>query len=283
MHLELPSRRIDLTGGALTVGVVPVRGVTQPADHLAGATDALVGAAEALVASGADAVDLGCDDPAAGGVATGVADTGWLGEIIGALGERVNVPVGVEVAEPSMVDACSLAGAAWVADPSGAYSPDYLAACAEAGVAVRVIRCPSVLDTSSVGRRDYSATDGFVDAAQRWFRKIAATATLAGVSPGALMVDPCSGPTVPDANVLRLVAAAPQLSGLGHVVALSPDALGETRSGEAPHDGSCTAPSPALLAGMAVGVALGCRVIRSGHVRSARRVFAVMDAVAERR
>lgn len=283
MHFELPSRRLDLTGRALTVGVISVSDATAVAGESARARHELVALAAALADDGADALDLGCDVPTSGGLHTGVGDSGWLAGLIEAVGARVDIPVGVETPEPSMVSVCRRAGAAWVADPSGTYGPDYLAACAEAGVAVRVTRCRADLRTNSVGQMSGPPGDGWIDACETWFGDIAAGATRAGVPPEAVMLDPSSGATLPGRVALRLVAATPRFSALGHVVAVSPDGHGETRRDLAAPSGSCPTSTPTVMASVAVGVALGCRVVRSAHVRSARRVSTVMDAIGEHR
>ena len=241
MVLRLGPRAYDLSTRALVVGVVPA-GAGSP-----GRLARLVDRAAALAGQGADVVEVAAAEAvAADRVAAAVA----------AVAARVEVPVAVRTGRASVAAAAFAAGAGLGDDPTGFADEGYLAAAARAGAAV-------------VAAHPGPAGPGAVGEVAAFLSERAARAGAAGVERERIVVDPGLELGKPPGQALALLGASGALAGLGYPLALSVD--GGPVAGEGPGAG---------LAAAALGVALGCRLVRTADVAGARQVCDTLAAVA---
>jgi dihydropteroate synthase len=160
-----------------------------------------------------------------------------------------------------------------VNDISGFADPDYLAVCAAAGasvVATHIRLQPRVPDPDPV------YPDGVEAAVRTFLADRGARAVAAGIPPARVMVDAGLDLGKTEPQSLRLLRASDELVALGFPVFLSASNkrfLGDLCGTEV------TDRRDATNAAHALGVALGCRVLRAHDVRGARRTADVLAAV----
>jgi dihydropteroate synthase len=274
MHLELGVHRFDISTTAVVVGILN----RTPDSFFDQGTyfgfDEFLRKAEGLVADGADMLDVG-------GVKAGPGpDVGEQEELdrvvpaIEALHARFDLPLSIDTWRASVARASFDAGAVVGNDISGFADPDYLAVCSEAGasvVATHIRLRPRVPDPNP-------QYDDVVTAVCEFLRDRARQAEGAGIPRARIMLDVGLdlGKTEPDS--LTLLRASDRLVALGYPVYLSASNkrfLGHLLGTE------ITDRADATNAAHALGVALGCRILRAHDVRAARRVAHVIGRILE--
>jgi dihydropteroate synthase len=234
--------------------------------------DAFLRKAEQLVTDGADFLDVG-------GVKAGPGDEVTEGEeldrvvpAVEALRARFDVPLSVDTWRASVVGACFAAGAVVGNDISGFADPDYLAVCAAAGasvVATHIRLAPRVPDPEPV-------YDDVVATVCAFLADRAAAARAAGIPPERIMVDAGLDLGKTEPQSLILLRHSDRLAELGYPVFLS---ASNKRFLWKLLDVDVDRAAPGTVAAHALGVGLGCRVLRCHDVRAGRRVADVMAAV----
>jgi dihydropteroate synthase len=229
-------------------------------------------------------VDEGADFLDVGGVKAGpgdfVSEDEELERVIPAveaLRRRFALPLSVDTWRASVARAAFAAGASVGNDISGFADPDYLRVAAEAGasvVATHIRLAPRVADP------DPTYPEGVVEAVRSFLADRAAQAESAGIAPERIMVDAGLDLGKTEAQSLELLRASDSLASLGYPVFLSASNkrfLWTLLGVDVDHARQGT------HAAHAVGILLGCRVLRAHDVRGARRVATTMAAVLEQR
>ena len=274
--LALGPHRFDIRTRALVMGIL---NRTPDSFYDQGAYwdfDAFLARAEGLVSDGADLLDIG-------GVKAGpgpeVGEDEELERVIPAVeavAQRFDVPISVDTWRASVARAAYAAGAVVGNDISGFADPDYLPAAAEAGasvVATHIRLGPRIPDPEPVyDDVEQAVNDFLLERGQR--------AEAAGIPRERIMLDAGLDLGKSEPQSLTLLRASASLVALGYPVFLSASnkrflgALVGTEVGDR---------REATAAAHALGVKLGCRVLRAHDVRGARRVADVLSAVLEAR
>ncbi len=195
---------------------------------------------------------------------------------VAALVDRFDLPVSVDTFRAAVAREAYAAGAVLGNDISGFADPGFLPAAAEAGasvVATHVRLAPRVPDPEPV-YDDVSAE------VCRFLADRAARAVAAGIPAERVMVDAGLDLGKTPAQSTLLLRHSHDLVDLGFCVFLSASNkrfLGDLVGTEV-HDRR-----EASLAAHALGIALGCRILRAHDVRGSRRVADVMAAILESR
>jgi dihydropteroate synthase len=258
--LELgASARYDITYRALVMGILnrTPDSFYDRGDYFD--FDAFLAKADTLVAQGADFLDVGGVKAGPGPEVSTDEELERSVPAVEALVERFGVPVSIDTWNPVVLEAALTAGAVVGNDISGFAHPDYLPICAKYGasvVATHIRLGPRVPDPEPV------YVDVLADV-RRVLAEKASDALRAGIP-----------------QSLALLRSSDQLAALGFPSFLSASNkrfLGELVGTEVSdrHD--------ATLAAHALGVALGCRILRSHDVAGSRRVADTMAAVLEAR
>jgi dihydropteroate synthase len=207
--------------------------------------DDLVAGAAALVAQGADLL----------AVRAGEAEQAIpaLVDVVGDVRRRFGLPLVVETSRAAVAAAGYRAGAAAGADRSGLLGADLVAATARAGATLVV------------------AADGSPERVCERLVEGARRAEAAGIPPERIVLDPAVDRAGSRREAGILMGEIRRLAALGYPVALSPYLTGDDD------------PLLATVAAASLGVAWGCRVVRTTQVRAVRRVRDVLAAVLEAR
>jgi dihydropteroate synthase len=274
VHLALGPRTYDLTTRALVMGIL---NRTPDSFYDRGAywdMDAFYRRAERLVADGADLLDVGGVKAGPGAEVGEAEETDRVVPAIAALHDRFDVPLSVDTWRASVARASYAAGAVMGNDISGFADPGYLPAAAEAGAAVvatHIRLAPRVRDP------DPRYADVVADVAAFLVERIR-RARAAGLGDDRIVVDAGLdlGKTTPQSALL--LAGSGRLAALGVPLLLSASnkgflgALFDLPVGER---------REASVAAHALGVSLGCRVLRVHDVAGTRRVVDTLAAVME--
>lgn len=276
MLLELGPHRLDVTFRAVVVGIL---NRTPDSFYDAGryfGLDAFLAQAETLVSDGADVLDVG-------GVKAGPGPEVSLDEeldrvvpAIAALHERFTVPLSCDTWKSEVAVAAYEAGAVIGNDISGFADPEYLPAAARAGASV-------VATHIRLGPRIPDPEPRYSDVVTEVCHFLAdrgAQAEAAGIPPSRIMVDAGLDLGKTEAQSLELLRRSDRLVSVGYPVYLSASNkrfLGALLGTEVSDRREATHAAHAL------GVGLGCRVLRAHDVRGARRVSDVMAAILEAR
>jgi dihydropteroate synthase len=238
------------------------------------ALDALYARVEQLVAQGADIVDIG-------GVKAGPGPEVGLEEelervvpAIASVAARFDVPVSVDTWRAAVAAAGYDAGAVMGNDISGFADPAYLPAAAAAGAAVvatHIRLSPRVPDPDPRYDDVLSTVADFL--AERGRRALAA-----GIPADQVVVDAGLDLGKTAEQSLALLRGSATLSSLGYPLLLS--ASNKTFLGRI-LDREVHQREEATLASTAMGVALGCRIVRVHDVARARQVVDALAAVLE--
>lgn len=272
VHLVLGNRRYDLGTRALVMGIVN-RTPDSFFDH--GATyalDALLVRATSLVADGADLIDIGGVKAGPGPDVTEAEELDRVIPAIEALRSRVDIPISVDTWRASVARAAYAAGAVLGNDISGFADPDYLTAAAEAGAAVvatHIRLAPRVRDPQPV-------YDDVLEAVRAFLADRAARAVAAGITPDRVILDAGLDLGKTADQSLTLLRGSRALARLGHPLLLSASNktfLGALLDLDIDHRGD------ASLAAAAIGVSLGCRIVRVHDVARTRLVCDSLAAV----
>jgi dihydropteroate synthase len=276
VFVALGPHRFDVTHRALVMGIL---NRTPDSFFDRGATwrwDDFLTAADRLVAEGADFLDVGGIKAGPGPEVTEAEELDRVVPAVEALVARFDLPVSVDTWRASVARDAYAAGAVVGNDISGFADPGFLPTAAAAGasvVATHVRLAPRVPDPEP-------RYGDVVAEVRRFLGLRAAKAVDAGIPPERVMVDAGLdlGKT-PEQSAL-LLARSDDLVGLGYPVFLSASNkrfLGELVGAEVPDR------REASLAAHALGIALGCRILRAHDVRGSRRVADVMAAILRAR
>jgi dihydropteroate synthase len=275
--LELgPDRRYDITYRSVVMGILnrTPDSFYDQGRHFS--FDAFLALAERLVEEGADLLDVGGVKAGPGEPVSTEEELERVVPAIEALVERFDVPISVDTWNPVVLDAALGAGAVVGNDISGFAHPDYLPICArhQASVVATHIRLgPRIPDPNPEYTDVLAEVRGFL-------ADKAAQAEAAGIPRQRIMVDDGLDLGKTEAQSLALLRTSDQLAALGYPTFLSASNkrfLGELvgTGVEDRHD--------ATLAAHALGVGLGCRILRSHDVRGSRRVADAVAAILEAR
>ena len=192
--------------------------------------------------------------------------------VIAALRSRFDVALSVDTWRASVAAASYAAGAVMGNDISGFADPDYLSVAADAGAAVVATHIrlgPRIPDP------DPHYDDLVVDVA-RYLTDRAEAAVAAGIPVERVVVDAGLDLGKNATQSLELLRASDRLAALGYPLLLS--ASNKTFLGTL-LDLAIGERGPASLAAHALGVSLGCRILRAHDVQAARRVADTLAAV----
>ncbi len=234
--------------------------------------DAFLAKAEALVDEGADFLDVGGVKAGPGAEVTEQEELDRVLPAIEAVAARFDVPLSVDTWRASVARAAFAAGAVVGNDISGFADPDYLPAAAEAGasvVATHIRLAPRVPDPNP----EY---DDLVPDVCAFLADRAGRAEAAGIPRERIMVDAGLDLGKSEPQSLELLRASDALVALGYPVFLS---ASNKRFLGALVGAEVTDRREASLAAHALGIGLGCRILRAHDVRGSRRVADVMAAV----
>ena len=272
MHLSLGPHRFDVTHRALVMGIL---NRTPDSFYDKGAYydfDDFLAKAEQLVGDGADFLDVGGVKAGPGEEVTEDQELERVVPAIEALRARFDLPLSVDTWRSGVARACFEAGAVVGNDISGFADPAYLPTCAEFGasvVATHIRLAPRVPDPDPV-------YDDVVIEVCRFLADRAAQAEAAGIPAERIMVDAGLDLGKSEPQSLVLLRSSDKLAELGYPVFLSASnkrflwKLLDVEVGQA---------AEGTMAAHALGIALGCRVLRSHDARAGRRVADVMAAV----
>lgn len=276
MLLRLRDRSYDLTHRALVMGIL---NRTPDSFYDKGSYfdfDRFLSRADRLVAEGADILDVG---GVKAGPGTEVGEQEEMERVlpaVQALAERFDVAVSVDTWRASVAREAFEAGAAIGNDISGFADPGYLKEAAGAGAAVvatHIRLAPRVPDPDP----HYEDVVGQVGS---FLLERARRAEAAGIEASRVVLDAGLDLGKTPGQSLCLLRGSAELASLGHPLLLSASnkrflgellglALDERRA--------------ASLSAAALGVSLGCRIVRAHDVLGTRRVCATIAAVLEAR
>jgi len=274
VRLVLGDRQYDLSTRALVMGIV---NRTPDSFFDKGATyalDALLARAEMLEADGADLIDIGGVKAGPGPDVSEAEELDRVLPAIEALRARIDIPISVDTWRASVARAAYRAGAVLGNDISGFADPGYLAAAADAGatvVATHIRLAPRVRDPEP-------AYDDVLEVVRSFLVDRAARATAAGIDPTRVILDAGLDLGKTPEQSLTLLRGSGALAQLGHPLLLS--ASNKTFLG-AILDLDIDHRADASLAAAAIGVSLGCRIVRVHDVARTRQVCDSIAAVLE--
>jgi dihydropteroate synthase len=272
VRLVLGGRSHDLRERALVMGIL---NRTPDSFYDKGATfalDALLARADRLVADGADILDVGGVKAGPGPEVSEAEEIERVVPAIEAICARIDVPVSVDTWRAAVARAAYRVGAVMGNDISGFADPDYLGAAAEAGAAVvatHIRLAPRVRDPEPVYDDVLAVVGSFL--ADR-----AARAVAAGIPADQVVVDAGLDLGKTAEQSLTLLRGSAALARLGHPLLLS--ASNKTFLG-AVLDLDIDSRGAASLAAAALGVSLGCRIVRAHDVAGTRAVCRSLAAV----
>ena len=279
MLLELGARRYDVTTRPLVMGILnrtPDSFFDRGAYYAGASLDAFLSLAEDHVSAGADLLDVGGVKAGPGDEVSEPEELDRVVPAVEALAARFDVPISVDTGRASVAGAAFGAGAVVGNDISGFADPGYLPAAAAAGatvVATHIRLAPRVPDpepTYPDGDVVRAVCDFLVDRARR--------AEAAGIAPSRIVLDAGLDLGKTWQHSLELLRESRRLASLGYPLLLS--ASNKTFLGKL-LDLEVGERRTASLAAAALGVSLGCRVIRVHDVRGTRRVCDALAAVLE--
>jgi len=272
VFLDLGPTRFDITHRALVMGIL---NRTPDSFYDQGSYfefDDFLRKAEQLVVDGADFLDVGGVKAGPGEEVGEQEELDRVVPAIEALRTRFDLPLSVDTWRASVASACFDAGACVGNDISGFADPEYLPVCSAAGasvVATHIRLAPRVPDPDPQYDDVVVDVRGFLaDRAQR--------ALDAGIPRERIMVDAGLDLGKSEPQSLVLLRASDALVDLGFPVFLSASNkrflwhLLDVERGSA-GDGT--------MAAHALGIALGCRILRAHDVRNNRRIADVMAEI----
>jgi dihydropteroate synthase len=272
VHLALGPTRFDVTHRSVVMGIL---NRTPDSFYDGGryfAFDAFLRKAEQLVAEGADLLDVGGVKAGPGEEVTEAEELDRVVPAVEALHGRFDVPLSVDTWRASVARACFAAGAVVGNDISGFADPDYLPVCAAAGasvVATHIRLAPRVADPDP-------HYDDLVGEVVAFLRQRATRAEAAGIPAERIMVDAGLDLGKSPEQSLELLRRSDALAELGYPVFLS---ASNKRFLWTLLEVDRTSAAEGTTAAHALGITLGCRILRAHDVRAARRVADSLAAV----
>ncbi len=274
MRLLLGHHEFDITYRALVMGILN----RTPDSFYDGGQywdfDAFLAKAEVLVNQGADFLDVGGVKAGPGPEVTVAEELDRVVPAVEALHRRFDLPISVDTFRGSVARACYEAGAVIGNDISGFADPAFLEAAVDhdaSVVACHVRLAPRVPDPNP----DYSADGGAVPAVRKFLKSRAEQALAMGIARERIMIDAGLDLGKTPEMSADLLRNSDDLVSLGFPVFLSASNkgfLGELVGTEVDDRHEAT------LAAHALGIGLGCRILRSHDVAGNRRVA---DTMAE--
>jgi dihydropteroate synthase len=274
MRLVIGERSYDLTTRALVMGVL---NRTPDSFYDRGAywdADKFWRRADRLVADGADVLDVGGVKAGPGPEVTEAEELDRVVPAIEGLHRRFDVPLSVDTWRASVAAESYRAGAVMGNDISGFADPAYLPAAAAAGatvVATHIRLGPRIADPDPV-------YDDVVGSVAAFLTERAEAAARAGIDKPRIVVDAGLDLGKTPAQSHALLLASGRLAQLGYPLLLSASNktfLGVLLGLE------IGARQEATTAAHAIGISLGCRLLRAHGVREACRVRDVLAAILE--
>lgn len=239
--------------------------------------DAFLRKAEQLVADGADFLDVGGVKAGPGAEVDEAEELERVIPAVEALHARFDVPISVDTWRASVLDEACRAGACVGNDISGFADPDYLRVAAAAGasvVATHIRLFPRVPDPQP------TYPEGVRRAVVEFLRTKAAAAAAAGIPHERIMVDAGLDLGKTERMSHELLLHSDDLVDLGYPIFLSASNkrfFGVVLGLEVDER------RLASHAAHAIGIALGCRILRAHDVRGARRTADVLAAILAER
>jgi dihydropteroate synthase len=274
VRLDLGERTYDLTTRSLVMGIL---NRTPDSFYDRGQywdLDAFYGRAARLVAEGADLLDVGGVKAGAGPDVSEAEEMDRVVPVIGALHDRFEVPISVDTWRSSVAAEAFAAGAVVGNDISGFADPCYLSAAAAARAAVvatHIRVAPRVPDPDP-------HYDDVVEEVARFLVDRAGQAGAVGIPDTRIILDAGLDLGKTAFQSATLLRRSDRLAGLGWPLLLS--------ASNKPFLGVLFHLEPgdragATVAAHALGISLGCRIVRAHDVRAARRVADTLAAVME--
>jgi dihydropteroate synthase len=268
----LGDQKFDISSRALVMGIL---NRTPDSFFDKGATfalDDLVRRAAALVEDGADLLDIGGVKAGPGPEVTEAEELDRVIPAIEAIHSRFDIPLSVDTWRASVAKEAYAAGAVVGNDISGFADAEYLTAAAAAGatvVATHIRLAPRVPDPEPV-------YGDVVDAVRTFVLERADRAIESGLTPDRIVLDAGLDLGKTAQQSLTLLRASDQLASLGYPLLLSASnktflgvtlglGIGDRRQ--------------ASIAATALGVTLGCRIVRVHDVAGNRRASDALEAI----
>jgi dihydropteroate synthase len=272
--LELGQSSYDITSRSLVMGILN----RTPDSFFDRGTywdmDAFLRRAEQLVLDGADLLDVGGVKAGPGPEVTEAEELDRVVPAIACLRARFELPLSVDTWRAAVAREAYQAGAVVGNDISGFADPRYLDEASAAGasvVATHIRLGPRIPDPDP-------HYDDVVEEVAGFLSERAGRARAAGIPDSRIIVDAGLDLGKTAVQSLALLAASDRLASLGWTVLLS--ASNKTFLGAA-FDLSVEDRWEPTVAAHALGVSLGCRMVRAHDVRAARRVCDTLAAVME--
>jgi dihydropteroate synthase len=272
MFVDLGSTRFDITTRALVMGIL---NRTPDSFYDGGqywAFDDFLAKAEQLVDEGADFLDVGGSKAGPGPEVTVQEELDRVVPAVEALRTRFDLPISVDTFRASVFDESCRAGACIGNDISGFADPDFLPVAVRhsASVVATHMRIgPRIPDPNPIYDNVRREVTDFL-------RVRADQALAAGVAPERIMVDAGLDLGKTPAMSTELLHHSDDLVALGFPVFLSASNkgfLGELASTEVNDRREVTFGAHAL------GIALGCRILRAHDVKGNRRLADTMSTI----
>lgn len=273
MHLELGTTRFDITTRALVMGIL---NRTPDSFYDGGqywAFDDFLRKAEQLVVEGADFLDVGGSKAGPGPEVTVEEEMERVVPAVEALRTRFDLPISVDTFRASVFEESCKVGANIGNDISGFADPEFLTIAARYGasvVATHVRIGPRMPDPEP------KYPDGVRNHVVEFLRRRSQMALAAGIPRERIMVDAGLDLGKTPAMSAELLRHSDDLVALGFPAFLSASNkgfLGEMIGIEVDDRREATFGAHAL------GIALGCRILRAHDVRGNRRLADTMSAV----
>ena len=274
--VALGTQRVDVTTRALVMGIL---NRTKDSFYGPAATydlDAFYQRAERLVNEGADVLDVGGVKAGPGDEVSEEEELERVVPVIRELTKRFDVPVSVDTWRASVAKAGFEAGAVVGNDISGFADPEYLAAASTAGatvVATHIRLRPRVADPTPTYDDVTKSVTEFLLERRQWARA-------AGLTDEQIVLDAGLDLGKTPAQSLQLLRDTDVLAALGSPLLLS--ASNKTFLGSI-FDLEIHERREASLAATAIGVSLGCRIVRVHDVAGAVRVRDTLARLSEAR
>jgi dihydropteroate synthase len=274
MRLAIGAQTYDVTTRSLVMGILNRTPDSFFDKGLHAPMDRFLKRAEEIVREGADILDVGGVKAGPGPEVDEPEELDRVIPAIAALKERFDLPISVDTWRASVAKAAYEQGAVIGNDISGFGDPDYLDVAAAAGATVVAthIRIGPRIPDPEPHYDDVVATvaEFLVDRARR--------AEAAGIASERIVLDAGLDLGKTWEQSAELLRRSNQLAALGYPLLLS--ASNKTFLGKL-LDLEIDQRRDASLAATAVGIAGGCRIIRTHDIRGTRRVCDVLAAVLE--